>query len=332
MADQILELDADLAALDAPPPRRRMLVVINPYATTVDARLRDIVVHALEARYDVTAVDTQAPGHAIELCRQAAEDGYDVVVAFGGDGTVNEAANGLATARAGAGELPALSCLPGGATNVYCRILGMPNDIVDATEQLLRAADSWSPRTVDLGSVNGRYFTFSSGIGLDASVVERVDSHPRLKSRFGAWYFSYVGVTTFLRRYLVRPPRLEVTVDERPPLLGATMLVQNAAPYTYFRRLPVHAADGGRLDDGALSCVVLRHTRPTIMPTVIFRLLAKRARLSRHRAVDGFTDAKTITVRSNGGRAIPLEVDGDYVGDVAEARYEIAPAALTVIV
>jgi diacylglycerol kinase family enzyme len=77
-------------------PKRRMLVIVNPYASTVSDRLKNLVVYALQGRYSVEAVDTQARSHATELCRQAAAEGYDVVVAFGGDGTVNEAANGLA--------------------------------------------------------------------------------------------------------------------------------------------------------------------------------------------------------------------------------------------
>ena len=96
-------------------PSRRMLVIVNPYATTVSEGLKNLVVYALRGRYDVTAVDTQAPGHATELCRQAAQQGYDVVVAFGGDGTVNESANGLI------GSDTPLCCLPGGRANVYCR-------------------------------------------------------------------------------------------------------------------------------------------------------------------------------------------------------------------
>src|SRR6185295_17405537 len=158
-------------------PSRRMLVIVNPYATTVSDRLKNLVVYALRGRYQVDAVDTERRNHASELCREAAREGYDVVVAFGGDGTVNEAANGLA------GSNTPLTCLPGGATNVYCRLLGIPAEIVDATEHILRLADDWQPRAVDLGVVNDRYFTFSSGVGLDASVVERVDAHPYRKAR-----------------------------------------------------------------------------------------------------------------------------------------------------
>src|SRR5437763_15262145 len=159
-----------------------MLVLVNPYATTVSGRLKNLVVYALRGSYHVDAIDTERRDHATELCQEAAREGYDVVVAFGGDGTVNEAANGLA------GSNTPLSCLPSGRTNVYCRMLGIPTDVVDATEHLLRIADEWHPTSRDCGRVHERGFLFSAGVGLDASVVERVDAHPRLKARLGEWY------------------------------------------------------------------------------------------------------------------------------------------------
>src|SRR5436309_3672814 len=142
--DPLARLEAILA-VDREAPSKRMLVIVNPYATTVSDRLKNLVVYALRGSYEVTAIETQARDHATELCREAASEDYDVVVAFGGDGTVNEMANGLA------GTGTPLTCLPGGRANVYCRMLGIPTDVVDATEQLLRLADDWRPRSVDIG-------------------------------------------------------------------------------------------------------------------------------------------------------------------------------------
>src|SRR5205085_10872852 len=124
-----------------------------------------LVVYGLRGRYAGGAVDTEARDHATDICRQAAREGYDVVVAFGGDGTVNEAANGLA------GSETPLCCLPGGRANVYCRMLGIPTDVVDATEHLLRMADAWGPRRVDLASLNGRHCVFSGRVGPAAGVA-----------------------------------------------------------------------------------------------------------------------------------------------------------------
>jgi diacylglycerol kinase family enzyme len=312
-------------ALDAPTERKRLLIIVNPYATTVSVRLKNLVVYALQGRYEVTATETTGRGHATDICREAALEGYDVVVAFGGDGTVNEAANGLAGS-----DVP-LTCLPGGATNVFCKMLGIPGEIVDATEHLLRMADDWRPRRVDLARVNGRHFTFSAGLGLDASVVERVDGHPYRKARMGAWYYTYAALTTFLGRYVIGPPRLEVELPDGRTLAGVTAIVQNADPYTYFQNRPVRVADGGALDDGVLSGAVLRRSTPTVMPTVIWRVFSKRARLSRHRAVDGFTGVEELVVRSTDGSELPLQCDGDHIGDVAEARFGIAPRALAVV-
>src|SRR3979411_1065193 len=125
---------------------------------------------------------------------EATHEASDVVVAFGGDGTVNEAANGLL------GSSTPLCSLPGGSANVFGRLLGIPGDLVDATEHLLGLADDWRPRRLDLGVVNGRCFTFASGLGLDASVVERVDANPRMKARLGAYFFTWVALVTYLRR------------------------------------------------------------------------------------------------------------------------------------
>src|SRR6188508_2408076 len=147
-----LERLAGVAAPERPAQAKRMLVIVNPYATTMSDRLKHLVVYALQGRYDVTAIDTQRKGHAIELVAEAARERYDVVVAFGGDGTVNEAANGLA------GTETPLTCLPGGSNNVFAKLLGIPTDVVDATQHLLRMADRFQARAVDVGRVNGRWF------------------------------------------------------------------------------------------------------------------------------------------------------------------------------
>jgi diacylglycerol kinase family enzyme len=322
-SDPLARLEAVLR-IGRPAPTKRMLVIVNPYATTVSDRLKNLVVYALRGSYDVDAIDTEARDHATELCRQAANEGYDVVVAFGGDGTVNEAANGLA------GSNTPLSCLPGGRTNVYCRMLGIPTDVVDATEHLLMLADDWRPRRVDLGYVNDRKFLFSAGAGLDASVVERVDAHPRLKARVGEWYYAWTGVNTFNRRYLFNPVRMEARIGEQR-IEGVTAIVQNASPYTYFGNRPVHMAEGAELDSGDLAGIVLRSARPIHVPTIIWRALSRRARVVRHRQVEPFAGVTHLELRSLDDRPLPLQVDGDYIGEVREAIFGITPRGIAVV-
>jgi diacylglycerol kinase family enzyme len=308
----------------SPSGKRRMLVIVNPYAATVSDRLRHLVVYALRGRFEVDAVDTEARGHATEICREAAHEGYDVVVAFGGDGTVNEAANGLL------GSSTPLCSLPGGSANVFGRLLGIPGDLVDATEHLLGLADDWRPRRVDLGVVNGRCFTFASGLGLDASVVERVDANPQLKARFGPYYFTWVAISTFVRRYLLSPPRLEVEGPEGV-LHGVTAIIQNGAPFTFFKDRPIDIAEGASLDSGTLAGAVLRRASVVGMPFLGWRAISRGAHVIHHRQVSGLRPFTELTVRGLHGRELPLQVDGDYLGEVVEAKYSILPRALNIV-
>jgi diacylglycerol kinase family enzyme len=321
--DPLARLESALRA-GADAPRRQMLIIVNPYASTVSERLKHLVVYALRGSYHVKAVETESRDHATELCREAARQKYDVVVAFGGDGTVNEAANGLA------GTETPLTCLPGGRANVYCRLLGIPVDLVDATEQLLRLADDWRPRRVDLGYVGERKFLFSAGVGLDASVVEVVDAHPRLKQRLGEWYYAATAVRTFNRRYLLHPPRVEADLGDRR-LRGVTVIVQNATPYTYFGNRPVELGEGATLQSRDLSGVVLTRARPFDVPTLLWRALAKRPHFMRHRQVQAFSGLERLHVRTLDDRPLPVQVDGDYIGEVDSADFGVLPDGLVVL-
>ncbi|MBS1870969.1 MAG: NAD(+)/NADH kinase [Actinobacteria bacterium] len=320
---EALERLAASSAVSA--PGKRMLVIVNPYATTVSARLKHLVVYALRGRYEVDSVETQARNHATELCREAAQEGYDVVCAFGGDGTFNEAANGLA------GSDTPLTCLPGGSTNVFCRILGIPNDVVDATEHLLAMADDFAPRAIDLGVVNDRRFLFTAGVGLDASVTQRVDARPRLKARFGPWFYATAAVGAFNREYVVNPRRLAVELPDGSVVEGVTAIVQNTTPYTYFAKRPIELAEDVALDTGTLAGVVLRRASPLDMPTVAWRALSPRARIVKHRRVESFAGVEAVTIRSLDERGLPLQVDGDYLGEVPEIVARVAPGALRVV-
>jgi diacylglycerol kinase family enzyme len=312
------------------PAKKRMLIIVNPYATTVSDRLRNLVVYALQGRYEVEAVMTEAQNHATEIGREVADHGYDIVVAFGGDGTLNEVANGLAGT-----DVP-VSMLPGGSTNVVCRTLGIPNDVVDATEHLLALADDWAPRKIDLGKVDDRHFVFACGVGIDATVVERVDAHPRLKSRAGPYYYSWAGVSAFYRRYLYNAVRVRVETDGESAE-GVTAIVQNSDPFTYFASRPIRVCEGITIDDGTLSIGVLKRATQRDMPLLISRLFSAAKPAARHRQVEQFSAVTAATVRSVSAgkdgepRPFPLQVDGDYIGDRTEVELRADPGALTIV-
>jgi diacylglycerol kinase family enzyme len=310
--------------------KKRMLIIVNPVATTVSDRLRNLVVYALQGRYEVEAVSTEAQNHATEIGREVADHGYDIVVAFGGDGTLNEVANGLAGT-----DVP-VSVLPGGSTNVVCRTLGMPNDVVDATEHLLTLADDWAPRKIDLGKVDDRYFVFACGVGIDATVVERVDAHPRMKSRLGPYYYSWCGISAFYRKYLHNPVRVRFESGGESAE-GVTAIVQNSDPFTYFASRPIRVCEGIEFDDGTLAVGVLKRATQRDMPTLISRLFSETKPAARHRQVEHFEDVVVATVssvsedREGALRPFPLQVDGDYIGDRTSVELSVAPGALTIV-
>jgi diacylglycerol kinase family enzyme len=312
------------------PRKKRMLIIVNPYATTVSDRLKNLVVYALQGRYQVEAVSTKAQHHATQICTEAREEGYDLVVAFGGDGTLNEVATGLAGT-----DVP-VSVLPGGSTNVVCRTLGIPNDVVDATEHLLGLADDFRPRRIDLGTANGRYFVFGCGAGIDATAARRVDANPRLTARAGRWFYTWAAVSGFYAQYLRNPVRMSVEADgERSE--GITAVAQNSDPFTYFGSQPVRVCEGAAIDNGTLSLAVLRRAAQRDVPTITARVLAERFPLPDHRMIDHFQGITTARIESVSRdeqghiRGMPVQVDGDYIGDHGELDLGIDPGALTVV-
>ena len=298
-----------------------MLIIVNPYATTVSDRLRNLVVYALQGRFDVEAVATEAQNHATEIGREARDGGYDVVVAFGGDGTLNEVANGLAGT-----DLP-VAILPGGSTNVVCRTLGIPNDVVDATEHLLSLPTTGSRARSTSARSTSRHFVFACGVGLDATVVRRVDENPKLKARVGPYYYSWAGISGFYRKYL---PKRGADAGrgrrrragrgghrDRPELRPAHLLRQQTDP----------GREGIAIDDGTLSLAVLKRATQRDMPSLISRPAQREANPPPdHRQVAHFDDVHEATVTSvskdkDGAlRPFPLQVDGDYIGDRTTGR------------
>jgi diacylglycerol kinase family enzyme len=311
--------------------KKRMLIIVNPYATTVSDRLKNLVVYALQGRFEVETILTEAQNHATEIGREVRDHGYDVVVARGGAGTLNEVVKGLAGS-----DVP-VSVLPGGSTNVVCRTLGIPNDVVDATEHLLTLVDDWRPRRIDLGKADHRHFVFSCGAGIDATVVKRVDAHPRLKSAAGPYYFSWAAISAFYRSYLVNPVRLRAETGAGESAEGVTALAQNSDPFTYFASRPVRVCEGVEIADGTLALGVLKRATQRDMPTLMSRLFSEERPAARHRQIEQFSAIAEATVTSVSEtkdgilRPFPVQVDGDYSGEKTRLELRSEPGALTVI-
>jgi diacylglycerol kinase family enzyme len=318
-------------SVDKPGPKRRMLLVVNPYATTVSSRLKNVVIYALQSRYEIEAIETRERNHAIDIVQSALNRNFDLVCAFGGDGTANEVINGLMASDHGR-DVP-FTFLPGGMTNVIGRILGIPNDIVDASEHLLSLADSFEPRRIDLGEANGRAFIFGAGAGLDADIVKRCEARPALKRTLGQNWYAAATVTTFTNRYMMRRPRLHIEANGLETD-GIVAVAQNARPFTYFGKREIDLAPTAGLDNGSLSLTVLERGNPLDFPPLAMRLLSQKLAVSDNRHIKIAAEFKQATIRprKEGGPRIPLQVDGDYVGDFDEVRFRALPGALSVVV
>jgi diacylglycerol kinase family enzyme len=291
----------------------KILLLVNSSASSVTARGRVVIQKALSADHEVTLAETTRRGNATRQARGAATSGTDVVVVLGGDGTLNEAANGLA------GTDCALATLPGGSTNVFARTLGLPNDPVEATGVLLDALDRDAIRHVGLGSVNGRYFLFHTGIGFDAAVVRQVEKRSALKRYAGHPLFIWAAVTTWMRHYDRSRPRLAMRFENGDVIDDGYMgLILNTDPYTFLGNRPLHITDEAGLDD-PLTVVTLRSLKLPTLLGVAGSALGFGKPVERHHRVDVRTNVRELRVTGHG--PFPYQVDGDYLGEATELTF-----------
>jgi diacylglycerol kinase family enzyme len=296
----------------------KVLLLVNSSASSVTARGRVVIQKALSADHDVALAETSRRGHATRLAQGAAAEGVDVVVVLGGDGTLNEAANGLA------GTQTALAALPGGSTNVFARTLGLPDDPIEATGVLLEALARDAIRRVGLGSVNGRYFLFHAGMGFDAAIVARVDQRAALKRYASHPLFLYSAFETWFRLYDHSRPRFSVRV---PTVAGDSAdvvddvyfaICLNTNPYTYLGTRPLNLSPGTDLDTG-LAMLSVRSLDFTTIVGLGLSALASGDHLRHSRAVDYRTDLAGLLVDGYG--PFPYQVDGEYLGEVTSLEF-----------
>jgi diacylglycerol kinase family enzyme len=305
------------------PTAVKLLLLVNESASWVTPRSRVVIQKALAADHDVTLAETSRRGHATRLAQGAAANGIDVVVVLGGDGTLNEAANGLARTPC------ALAPLPGGSTNVFARTIGLPNDPIEATGVLLDALARRSMRRVGLGSVNGRYFLFHTGVGFDAAVVEQVERRERLKRYAGHPLFVFAGFDTWIRHYDRSRPRFAVHHADGTVIDDAYLtIVLNTNPYTYLGNRPLNLAPEATLDRG-LASVTLRTMAFARTMRIIASALGSGSVLRRSRWVDHRTDLAALSVRAYG--PVPYQVDGDHLGDTEQLDFRHEPEVLDLV-
>ncbi|GHC60811.1 diacylglycerol/lipid kinase family protein [Streptomyces cinnamoneus] len=321
----------------------RALLVVNPSATTTSARTRDVLAHALASDLKLDVATTEYRGHARDLARRAAESGnIELVVALGGDGTVNEVVNGLLHAGPDPEGLPRLAVVPGGSTNVFARALGLPNDVVEATGALLDALREGSERTVGLGLAAGtpgtddegapsRWFTFCAGFGFDAGVVGRVEQQrERGKRSTHALY-----VRQAMRQFFGETNRRNGAITlERPgeePLRNLVMsIICNTAPWTYLGNRPVYAAPEASFDTAldVLGFTKLSTLTAARYATQLMTSTPERGPQGKHAV--SLHDQTSFTLHSQA--PLPFQMDGDHLGVRTSVTFTGVRRALRVIV
>jgi diacylglycerol kinase family enzyme len=312
--------------------RRRVLLVINPSASGVTARNRVVIQNAISSEHDLEVSETHRRGHATRFAQGAAARGFDVVISVGGDGTINEVANGLAESST------ILGVLPGGSTNVFARQLGFVNDPEAATEQLLDGLRCDDVVRIGLGNVNGRYFCFHVGMGFDAAVVERVERFGTLKRWLGHPLFGYAAVATWLRGIDRTHPPFSVEVAQKPTGVGAELgvtrtdgyftVVLNVDPYSFAGPRPISLAPAAQLST-PLSVVTVKSLSLVTLSRAVSRALTGGQQLDQLADIDRVDGLYGLTVR--GYRPFPWQVDGDHLGDTDLLDFSYRPEVLSVV-
>jgi diacylglycerol kinase family enzyme len=341
----------------------RALVVANPAATTTTGRVRDVLVGALASELKVDLAETTHRGHARELGRQALADEVDVVVALGGDGTVNEVVNGLMSDGPGP-DVPTLAVVPGGSTNVFSRALGRSRDPVEATGEILASLRAGRTRRVSLGTARAtgtsgatveggdpavaaavaaadaaadaeegrteqRWFVFAAGMGFDADVIARVEAQRARGRRSTGPLYVREATRTFVLGRERRRPAMTLALPGEADLDGLFLcLVSNVSPWTYLGTRPVNPSPEASFD-ADLDVFALGRMGVLRMLHHSRQVLARRPD-ARGRGVHRRHSLAELTLTAS--RPQGWQLDGDHLGTATGLHVRSVPSALSVVV
>lgn len=297
------------------------LLVTNLTARTVSKRVQDVIIKALSADLKLEVADTDARHHATELARDAAERGFDLVISFGGDGTMNEVVNGLV------GTETALAVLPGGMANVLCRVLEVPVDIVEATGYMINRVKAAETRMIKVGRVNDRYFVLSCGIGLDAATVRAVEANPDAKRKWKDWFFITSALKVAFKEYRGKEPYIRLSAGGFD---GDVVLavISNTPEFTFFKRWPVKVAPKAK-SDGGFDVFSMSRFPLSYIPALAAGLLSTGGHIDSKRVnyVHDVNAAKVVSM----DEAFPIQVDGEFAGEALDLDIELIRDGLRIL-
>ena len=309
----------------------KIYLLVNPCASSVSPSSQVSVSKMLSDSHDLEIGLTDGRGHAIELARQVAKSDAEVMVVLAGDGTLNEAANGLA------GSDVALGVLPGGSTNVFSRTLGFEDDPILAIQQLLGALEAKSIQSINVGEANGRVFLFHLGAGFDAAVVERVERKSiMLKQRLSHSLFAYKALTTWLRHYDRTEPHFKVEFDgpngEKEQVESYFAVCQNSDPYTYLGSRPFNLAPGDVGLDKKLAAVTATDLDASSILRMARKALFQKKGLEGVKNIDYRAGLDSFRIFADEDKPFAYQADGDYLGYTTELVFRHRPNDLNLVV
>ena len=320
----------------------RILLVVNSFASSVTARNTVIVHRALSRHHDVQIVETNRRGHATRFAQDAAHREVDLVISFGGDGTLNEVASGVA------GSQTSLGVLPGGSTNVFARTIGLPNDPIAAVNMLVSGLEDPEEniRPIGLGRVNGRFFCFHTGVGYDAAVVRTVETRASLKRWAGHPLFIYAALQTWLNKYDRHHPHFTVAADaaiggqgsiseseintydpQRFVDDGYFTVVLNTNPYSFLGNRALDLSPAAGLDKPLVAVTFRTMSAIAIIRTLAGALKGGGVTPSEH--VTCFNDVHELIIEN--ATPFPYQVDGDYLGESTRLHFRHVPEAVRLL-
>lgn len=309
----------------------RAVLIVNPNATSTTPAGRDLLAHALESRVKLAVVHTDHRGHAVEIGRDAARDGVDVLIVHGGDGTVNEVVNGILEVAEPGAPAPAVGVVPGGSANVFARALGISPDPIEATNQLIdllsayRRRKTW--RRIGLMNCGERWAVFTAGMGVDGDVVAAVEAQRAKGRKVTASRYIRVAIREMLANAR-KDPALTLHIPGRDPVEGAHFVfVSNASPWTYANTRPVWTNPTTTFETG-LGVFAITSMNVWANLRLVRKMLARRPRIE---AAHLIREDDLTQLRVTSDTAVACQIDGDYVGLRETMTFTAVPDALAVV-
>lgn len=302
--------------------------MVNPKATTTNDVTRDVLISALADKFHLEVVTTTHRGHARELGVRARAERMDCILTLGGDGTIHEVVNGLLAEGTGP-DLPVLGTVPGGSANVFARALGYPQDAVESTGLLLRAMREGATRTIGLGKVDDRYFTFTAGLGLDAEIMTRMEQARADGKTASPTRYLATTVRHFFAGSDRKQPALVLHRAGEDPIEGVFLaIIQNTSPWTFIGAHRVNPSPEASFDTG----LDLWATKTLKLPQALrfsTRIVLSRAR-GNPKAIVAWHDMHEFRITAT--RPTPMQVDGEVVGNITDIVFKAVKDALRVYV